>query len=373
MREQLIKSFKYATKHHTFTKTDIVKHSKNVCVYGLGKYFEDAFDRQNIKLRFGVNYLCDSSAERLKSLMQEGRYDVTYILPKQLKEVEDVAVILMLGDPRTAVQQLSRYVSLEKIITFNDLILDDLMTVEHDENYYIAQQKNMLKAFDLLEDDKSKFTFANIISLRIAPHLAKASYDDLFEEPQYFPVDIIKLSQSESVVDCGAYIGDTLESFDAIVEGKCANYYAFELDPENFRELSSKVETKQLDYVTCYPYGVWCETKDISYGRMSSADSYSIFNQCETNRAKVVALDECIKDMPVSLIKMDIEGAEMEALKGCSDIIKKQSPKMAICVYHRIEDMWLIPIYLKEMNDKYRLYIRHHAKWWVSETVCYAV
>lgn len=71
MRQQLMDSFEYAIKHHTFTKTDIVKHAKNVCVYGLGKYFEDAFVRQNIQQRFGVNYLCDGNPERLEYLRQE--------------------------------------------------------------------------------------------------------------------------------------------------------------------------------------------------------------------------------------------------------------------------------------------------------------
>lgn len=133
------------------------------------------------------------------------------------------------------------------------------------------------------------------------------------------------------------------------------------------------VEEKNLNYVSCYPYGVWSETKVISYGKMSSADSYSIFNQSETSRAKVVALDECLANKPVTLIKMDIEGAEMEALIGCSNIIQTQNPKMAICVYHRLEDMWLVPMYLKEKNINYKKYIRHHAKWWVSETVCYGI
>lgn len=373
MREQLIRSFAYAVKHHTFTKTDIVKYSKNVCVYGLGKYFEDAFVRQNIQRRFGVNYLCDSSKDRLDFLKQEGDYDVTYVLPEELKDVEDVAVILMLGDPRSAMEQLSQYVDLEKIITFNDLILDDLMTVNRGEDFYTEQRDYMLKAFDLLEDEKSKFIYANIISLRIAPHLATATYEDLFEGAQYFPSNIMELSDTESVVDCGAYTGDTLEEFHTLVNGKCANYYAFELDPDNYQELAFMVKEKNLNYVTCYPYGVWSETKDISYGKMSSADSYSIFNQSETSQAKVVALDECLKDKPVTLIKMDIEGAEMNALRGCSGIVKTQRPKMAICVYHRIEDMWLVPLYLRELNDNYEIYIRHHAKWWVSETVCYAI
>ena len=373
MKEQLIEAFDYAKQHHTFTKTDIVRHSKNVCVYGLGKYFEDAFFRQEIGKRFSVRWLCDRSSRRLEELRKRGGMDAELILPEKLKEMKDTAVILMLGDPRSAIEQLRQYVSPEKIVTFNDLILDDLMSTGHDEDYYIGQREEMLETFDLLEDEKSRSVYANAICLRIAPHLATASYEELFEEPQYFPADIMKLSETENVADCGAYIGDTLETFHELVGGKCEAYYAFELDPENYGKLQEKAKEKRFSYVTPYPYGVWSKTGDMTYGTMSSSDSYSIYNQRETQRAHVVALDDCLKDKKVSLIKMDIEGAEMEALRGCKKIIKTQSPKMAVCVYHRLEDMWQIPRYLKSVHREYKIYMRHHAKWWVSETVCYGV
>ncbi len=106
---------------------------------------------------------------------------------------------------------------------------------------------------------------------------------------------------------------------------------------------------------------------------MASDDSLSIYNPRETQKARVVSLDNQLKGMPVSLIKMDIEGSEMEALKGCAGIIREQKPIMAVCVYHRIEDMWEVPLYLKELCGDYDIYMRHHAEYWVSETVCYGV
>lgn len=69
---------------------------------------------------------------------------------------------------------------------------------------------------------------------------------------------------------------------------------------------------------------------------------------------------------------MDIEGAEQAALRRVENLIKRQKPKLAVCVYHRIEDLWQIPIMLKKWVPEYSISIRHHAKWWVSETVCYA-
>ena len=87
----------------------------------------------------------------------------------------------------------------------------------------------------------------------------------------------------------------------------------------------------------------------------------------------VAAIDETVEpDDKVTFIKMDVEGAELESLRGCKRTIKKYRPKLAICIYHRPEDMIQIPIYIKELVPEYRLYIRHHSNcaW---ETVLYAM
>lgn len=74
----------------------------------------------------------------------------------------------------------------------------------------------------------------------------------------------------------------------------------------------------------------------------------------------------------MTFIKMDIEGAELEALHGCRDTIIKYRPKLAICVYHKPEDIIEIPSYIHEIVPEYKLYLRHHSKD-LSETVLYAL
>ncbi len=373
MKDKLIKAYDYALENDSFSKVSIVKQAKKVCVYGLGKYFEDAFIRQNIGKRFEVTYLCDSNKNKLEELSQDERYrEYIFILPDELDE--DTAVIFMLGDPRNAMDKIAPLVGKGNCITYNDLILDDIMDAEKSRVFYENQKENIVNAFDMLEDEESKKVFYNIFCLRVAPHLADYSYEDLCIEPQYFPSGIMKLSANEVVADCGAYNGDTLDVFYNITGGCYDKYYAFEMDEENCTALIKNVSDQRYKNVSCCKLGVWDETKRISYGKMSSSDSYSIFNGSEICHADVIKLDDFfIEKEKCTLIKMDIEGAEMNALKGAYEIIKNDKPKMAICVYHRVEDLWQIPIYLKSVNNDYKMYIRHHAKYWVSETVCYAV
>lgn len=73
-----------------------------------------------------------------------------------------------------------------------------------------------------------------------------------------------------------------------------------------------------------------------------------------------------------TFIKMDVEGAELSALKGAKKLIAKNHPKLAICLYHKPEDIYDIPIFIKQLDSSYKLYIRHYSNY-ITETVLYAI
>lgn len=377
MTNMLEKAFDFAVRHNSLSKTSIVKSSSEVCIYGLGKYFEDAFIRQHIKERFGVTHLCDGSVARRREVEADSRYEgLKCIAPGEIGKLEDPAIIFMLGDPRQAMENVRQILPKEKwykLITYNDLILDDIMKTE-DTCLLGGDIDKALQVYEQLEDEISREVFSNVLCLRIAPQYADKSYEEICTLPQYFPEDVYKLGIDECVIDCGAYTGDTMAEFIRLTGGKFTRYDAFELDEENFKNLQREADYIDGSKVHCHPYGVWDKSQALQYGRMSSADSYSIFNGNEQSEARVVSLDEYLpKEQRCTLIKMDIEGSERQALEGGRGIIKDQKPKLAICVYHRLSDLWEIPIWIKNVRSDYKLYMRHHAEFWVSETVCYGV
>jgi len=83
-----------------------------------------------------------------------------------------------------------------------------------------------------------------------------------------------------------------------------------------------------------------------------------------------VKIDDLARN--ATFIKMDIEGAELNALKGAEDTIKNNAPKLAICIYHQLNDFWEIPMYLKRIMPEYSFYVRHH-QFDIGGTVLYAV
>lgn len=88
-------------------------------------------------------------------------------------------------------------------------------------------------------------------------------------------------------------------------------------------------------------------------------------------QANAVTLDDTTTH-PISFIKMDIEGAELNALQGGGNVLQRWYPKLAICLYHRLQDFWQIPTYVKKIVPDYKLYIRHHQED-LGGTVLYAV
>jgi hypothetical protein len=87
---------------------------------------------------------------------------------------------------------------------------------------------------------------------------------------------------------------------------------------------------------------------------------------------EAVALDEFLHDWGPTYIKMDIEGSEPEALIGAQDLIRCNRPALAICVYHKSEHLWHIPLLLRSFSKEYRLFLRpHDYEGW--DLVCYGI
>ena len=123
--------------------------------------------------------------------------------------------------------------------------------------------------------------------------------------------------------------------------------------------------------ITFVESGLWKETLELYfYDRGSS--SYLTDKEHSNSVVKVSAVDDVMECRDATFIKMDTEGAEMDALEGAVKTIKRNKPKLTICIYHSDEDMLRIAEWIHELVPEYKLYVRHHTKR-DHETVLYAV
>lgn len=233
-------------------------------------------------------------------------------------------------------------------------------------------KKNLNKfeeTYNWLNDDKSKQIFIAYLKSRLTGYP-----DELVEyctKPQYFD-ECVKLSENEIFVDCGAFTGDTLGVFIGLTKGKYKKIYALEPDKTNFQYLTEI--TKDNKDIICLQKGVWDRGTILKFS--SNADASNICNEGNVE-IEVEPIDEIVKNDKVTFIKMDIEGSELKALKGAQNTIKRCMPKLAICVYHKKEDLFEIPQFIKHLDSQiddftYNLYLRHNSLA-SPETVLYGI
>lgn len=236
-----------------------------------------------------------------------------------------------------------------------------------DYNYVKDNIEKFKETYNLLEDELSKKIYFSYIKAR----LSKIPNDlvQFCSKPQYF-CEFMNIGQNEIFVDCGAYDGDTLKNFFDIEHGKYNKIYAFEPESNNYDELLKN--TCNIHSVNLINKGTW--KKDTVLKFSSDGTSSALNDNCDIE-IEVTSIDETVGLDEVTFIKMDIEGSELATLKGAEKTIKRCMPKLAICVYHKPEDLITIPQYIKKFNlsnKKYKLYLRHHSMS-SNETVLYAV
>jgi FkbM family methyltransferase len=231
----------------------------------------------------------------------------------------------------------------------------------------------------MLADDKSRETYLGIVKFR-QTGFKKDFPLSYWEKKQYF-VSELGLGKDEVFVDCGAFTGDTIDAF----VKHCGGYkaiIAFEPDLNNIQKLKKKYGDNPK--ITLIDAGVYDRDGEISFDMHKSGVSKIANGSCadaeeggsgvERLSIQVRSIDSLSPPEKITFIKMDVEGAELSALRGAEKTIRRDKPKLAICIYHSNEDMVRIAEYIRELVPEYKLYVRQHNKFpSCAETVLYAV
>lgn len=201
-----------------------------------------------------------------------------------------------------------------------------------------------------------------------------SAYHDIdprhFNQIQYFDLPQMLLGkEDEYFVDAGAFDGETSKNFFRHCEQ--GHSYVFEPNPEQFDTVREALRAWE-DRVELFPYACYDENATLSFDNEYIHASGSRISEAGKVKIPARRLDDVLAGRKVTLIKMDIEGSELAALRGAEQIIREQRPKLAICIYHKPEDMWEIPSLILQYNPSYKLYIRHYSIT-NSETVLYAI
>lgn len=219
--------------------------------------------------------------------------------------------------------------------------------------------------FGLLADEVSRATFLKLLSFRSSYDLDKLIGFTERQTEQYFE-DFLDLHPEAPVfLDVGGFDGFTSKEFIRRFP-KTRAVYIFEPEPVNFDRCSTDLADHKN--VRVLPYGASEKNETLRFSANGSASRF-----CDDGEIslEVRRIDDLMEDAP-TYIKMDIEGAELGAIRGAEQTIATHKPALALCVYHRPSDFWDIPRAVLSIEPGYKLYLRHYTES-IYETVMYFV
>ena len=237
---------------------------------------------------------------------------------------------------------------------FNDFILD-----------YTTQEEKYKWVYNLLADEKSQDIFTKVINFKISSNYDYMQGFTNNHAEQYFDKELIPQIKDVVFVDGGGYVGDTVSE----VIKNFPDYkkiYSIEPIAENLRIAKRDLANyKNIEFIEC---GLSHKKQTLFFNEEKSFSS--MFGH-GTQSVEVDALDNLISEK-IDYIKLDIEGAEQDAIKGARKLIKRDKPILAICIYHKAEDWYKIPQQVLEIDQNYKIYLRHYMEG-IFETVMYFI
>lgn len=216
-------------------------------------------------------------------------------------------------------------------------------------NYIMDNMNDIFEIYTALDDDESKRAYQGHLYSLVSGSIH--DYVFTYQEQYFFSKCLPK--ENDIVIDAGCYDGKTAEAFASLG----SKVYSFELSKKNYEQ------TKAKEFR--YPFVL----ENLGLSNRQGIVEYSESGGCSSIgsgkiKGEVIDLDSYVyeKSLPgIDFIKMDIEGAELNALIGASASISKWKPKMAICTYHNGGiDMWRLPKFIKSLRPDYQFFYRQH-------------
>jgi len=350
----------------------IAEHKENL---KLKKLCEEFIHSNRPKYVLGTNEFAKSIAENVEidgfidDFTSEKLFGNKPIVPIELIPKNSIIAIAVIGiQPLTAIKRVRKtnlkYIDYFSLIKYSNLKLLKIPFISNFEKDFERNFKKYELIYNLLSDKKSKKEFVNIINFRLTYDLCFMENFSNIQQHQYFE-EFIKFKKIVNFVDIGGFDGYTSLTFIK----KCPHYESIHFfEPDESNLLRAKSILKDYKNIFYYKIGL-SDRKEVV--KFSSEGSSSNINECGNIIIETDILDNIVKE-PISYIKMDVEGWESKVIEGAKNTIKEYKPTLAVCVYHKCNDLWAIPEQVLSIRDDYKIYLRHYTEG-ITETVMYFV
>jgi FkbM family methyltransferase len=257
---------------------------------------------------------------------------------QKYSDIKDLNPVIVIAFGTAVPEVMARIFDMAKL---HPVIMPDIPVTGSDvfdDEFYLKNQTKIDAVKNLFSDENSKQLFENIINFKLSGDIkylnGGCSFEDIFKS--------LPLTDNEIYADCGAYTGDTVKIFSETVKDY-KRIYAFEPSAKTFKKLQKNIA--DMHDIICYNAAVWSDEGQAFIDGTNNRNSNILTAGKQTVKTVKISND-------ATLIKLDVEGSEMQALSG---IDYSNKPKIICAVYHKSEDIFAIPLYLKQFGYKFKL------------------
>lgn len=318
-----------------------------VLLYGMGNgadRMREYFSEYGIELR-GVfandEYVRGQSYATFKVINYE----------RAKKRFEKFCVVSAFGIKDEKSMQRMREIGTEQLLLFPDVPLFGGELAN--SSYFDKNRQRIEKIYDKIEDEESRRLFGMYLKYRRTGDLS------MLDGVMTDEIGLFKKAEpktGEVYIDGGAYDGDSIKSYISASGGNSAKkIYAIEPDKNSFRKLTSYINSS--GYENIFPINAALADKSgyISFSEEASRNSHITEESESENKVRAISIDEELKDEKIGFIKLDLEGGEMNALKGMSECIKRDKPTLMLAAYHKTDDIFSLAEYALSLVSEYKL------------------
>lgn len=238
-----------------------------------------------------------------------------------------------------------------------------------DATVLFNNREHILPVYNLLAGNLSKKCYLELLNFYISADFVRFTVSP-FEE-HYFAYDLYKKIDDEVFVDCGAYNGDTIEIFLKNQKGLFRQYLAIEADSANYEKIVEKVKRQGMERIDVLQRYIADRKKKVNF--ISKGTSYSKGEDGSSGETiETVTIDELAYQYKPTFLKINIEGADVDAIRGAKRVISDYAPIVAAQGHHKVEHLWEIVEVIRSFNKKdYHFFLRNYGG--ISEFTFYAI
>lgn len=234
------------------------------------------------------------------------------------------------------------------------VVLDERGTL-FDSQYILENADKFNEAYSLLADESSRSVWNSLLTGKLTGRIPCLREGECRREDAWR--ELIAPSGEEHFLDLGAYNGDTVRAFLELTGGRYASLHAMEPDGKNYEKLCRLLEGMPNVVAWNLAAGAGPGQAMVRKGRRGRGSGIAANG---TVPIGIDSVDRLLDGRPVTVAKLDVEGAEADALRGMTETIRRWRPRLIVSGYHRVEDLFALPLLVREIEPSYRVFLRKH-------------